>query len=416
MSVGLQLIRSLIETQNRADYRQVGVELFVSNELPAWEFISAYYRRHGRLPTYQTVRENGITLPAGNEPASYYIERCRDRAIFNTIVTEQGELSRSMQSRDMTAAVSIIQRMAQSAGRLQATQDVATMAEMIDIVMEQYDAAHRNPGRQGITLGWNYLDEVTGGAEPGDVITFVARPGMGKSYILTNMARTAWLEGQNVLFVTMEMTGPQIARRMLGIHAGINPDYIRRGQVSTFAENVMHQAAQDLRGGAPFHMLSGSFNKSVPVVDAAIQEFGPDIVIIDASYLMQPASGGSHRKQFEILSDVGKEIKEMAMARARPVVQSVQFNREAGKTKDVDLIHIGGTDVVGQISTIAIAIQKGDAPHENTRRKLKVMKNREGDGGAEMQINFLFNPPDFSFIPEEGAEEAQNPDADEWAI
>jgi replicative DNA helicase len=248
------------------------------------------------------------------------------------------------------------------------------------------------------------------------VITFVARPGMGKSYLLTSIARTAWLEGQNVLFVTMEMTGPQIARRMLGIHAGINPDYIRRGQVSTFSEGIMHQAAQDLRGGAPFHMLSGSFNKSVPVVDAAIQEFGPDIVIIDASYLMQPSGGGSNRKSFEVLSDVGKEIKEMAMSRGRPVVQSVQFNREAGKTKDVDLIHIGGTDTVGQISTIAIAIQKGDAPHEATRRKLKIMKNREGDGGAEMQINFLFNPPDFSFIPDENAGEAQNPDSDEWVI
>jgi replicative DNA helicase len=388
----------------------------VSNELPAWDFISAYYRRHGQLPSVNTMVEHGLRLPPAPEPPAYYIERCRSRAIYNTIISEQPELARAMTDRNMGAAIEVLQRMNTSAGRFQAVQDVHTMGEMIDEVLEQYTAAHRNPGRQGITLGWPFLDEMTGGAEGGDVITFVARPGMGKSYILTSIARQAWIEGNNVLFVTMEMTGPQIARRMLGLHAGINPDYIRRGQLSTFSEGVMYEAAEMLRGGAPFHMLSGSFDKSVPVVDAAIQEFAPDLVVIDASYLMKPASGtNGRRSQWEMISDVGSEIKQMAMARNRPVVQSVQFNREAGKTKDVDLIHIGGSDAVGQISTVAIAIQKGDAPHENTRRKLKIMKNREGEGGSEMQINFLFDPPDFSFIADE-EEDVQNPDADEWEV
>jgi replicative DNA helicase len=406
----------MIETHARTEFRQCGPAIFVSNEVPAWEFVSVYYRRHGQLPTVATMQENGHRLPAAPEPPTYYIERCRDRAIYNTIVAEQPELARAMQSRNMTEAVSVLQRISTSAGRFQVAQDVATMGELIDEVLAQYDTAHRNPGRQGVTLGWNYLDEVTGGAEGGDVITFVARPGMGKSYLLTNIARQAWLEGNNVLFVTMEMTGPQIARRMLGLHAGINPDYIRRGQLSVFTEGVMHQASEDLHGGAPFHMLSGSFNKSVPIVDAAIQEFAPDVVIIDASYLMQPSGGkGGKKSTWEVLSEVGQEIKEMAMARSRPVIQSVQFNREAGKTKDVDLIHIGGSDAVGQISTIAIAIQKGEAPHENTRRKLKVMKNREGEGGSELQINFLFDPPDFSFIPEEEGTN-QNQDGDEWEV
>jgi replicative DNA helicase len=416
LSVGLQLIRALIETHARTEFRQVGPDLMVSDELPAWEFVSSYYRRHGQLPTVGTLGENGLRLPVAPEPPAYYIERCRSRAIYNTIVSEQPELARAMMERNMAGAVEVLQRMNTSAGRFQAVQDVHTMGEMIDEVLEQYQVAHRNPGRQGVTLGWGYLDEVTGGAEGGDVVTFVARPGMGKSYLLTSIARQAWLEGNNVLFVTMEMTGPQIARRMLGLHSGINPDYIRRGQLSTYTEGVMHQAAEGLRGGPPFHMLSGSFDKSVPIVDAAIQEFAPDLVVIDASYLMQPASGkNGRRSQWEIISDVGSEIKQMAMARNRPVIQSVQFNREAGRTKEVDLIHIGGSDAVGQISTIAIAIQKGDAPHETTRRKLKVMKNREGDGGAEMQINFLFDPPDFSFIADE-TDDAQDPTADEWEV
>lgn len=310
----------------------------------------------------------------------------------------------------MQAALEVLQRTVYTASRFESQRDVATLGETMQQVVDDYHEAHRNPGRQGVTLGWDYLDEITGGAEPGDVITFVARPGMGKSWSMIHCAREAWRAGNSVLFVTMEMTAPQIARRFLGLESSINPDFIRRGQLSQHAEEMVLQRATDVSTGAPFHLLSGGFEKSVPLVDAAVQEFSPDIVFIDASYLMTPAGPRGKRAQWELLTDVGKEVKEMAMNRRKPVVQSVQFNREAKRQKEVDLAHIGGSDAIGQISTIAIAIREGESPNEHTERRYKVMKNREGDVG-EFRTRFLFNPPNFSYIPPDTDERAYD---DAW--
>lgn len=412
MSAGLMLLRSLIDNGARSEFRQLDERYFVGDELPVYEFVTRFYRTHGALPSLDACAEQGHILPAAPNPPTYYVERVRNRAIFNTISTEQPRLVAAMQGRDMQAALEVLQRVTQTAHRFSSTQNVATLAETVSQVMEDYRMAHRHPGQQGITLGWDYLDELTGGAEPGDVITFAARPGMGKSWTVGHCADRAWNAGHSVLLVSMEMTGKQMGRRQLGLHARVNPDYLRRGQLSVFAEEIVVERAANVASGAPFHILSGQFDQSVPLVDAAIQEFSPDIVFIDASYLMTPSGPRGKRAQWELLTDVGKEIKQMALARNKPIIQTVQFNREAKKAKQMDLIHIGGSDAVGQISTIAIAITEGEAPNEATERRYKVMKNREGDLG-EFRTRFLFDPPDFSYIPPDGDERAYD---DTWRI
>jgi replicative DNA helicase len=404
MSIGLQLLRSLIENGSRTEFRQLSEVLFVAEEIPAYEFVTAFYRRHGQLPTVGACQENRIMLPTAPNPPGYYMDRLRNRAVFNVIAAQQRELAPAMQGRNMEDAVRIIQEMSYAVGRFETQRDVITLAEAAEGVLEEYRHAHANPGRQGVTLGWNYLDEITNGAEPGDIVTFVARPGMGKSWLMTHCAHQAWHSGASVLFVTMEMTAQQITRRFLGLDAGINPNYLRRGQLSRHAESAIYERAESFQSGAPFHLVSGSFEKSVPMVDAAVQEFAPDVVFIDASYLMSPSGPRGKSAQWELLTRVGTEIKAMAMARQKPIVQSVQFNREAKKTRNVGVEHVGGSDVVGQISSIAIGVQEGDSPNERTTRKLTVMKNREGDSSGDFQVRFLFDPPNFAHIPTDDQE------------
>lgn len=405
---GLHFLRSAIENGARSEFRQVRQDLFVGDEeTQAFQFVSGFQRRHGTLPSLDVCLEEGHNLPSAPNPPGFYLERMRSRAIFNSVTASSPELASAMRSRDAATVVQLLQAMSQQVGRFEAERDLATLSETLETVMEEYAHAHRNPGMQGITLGWPYLDGLTNGAEPGDVVTYVARPGMGKSWLMTHCSRAAWLAGASVLFVTMEMTGPQIARRFVGLDAGVNPDFVRRGQLSMHGMEAVVESVQRVQNGPPFRLMTGSFDKSVPMVDAAIQEFAPDIVFIDASYLMAPAVKTSRMAAHELIANVGKEVKEMALARRKPVVQSVQFNREAAKAKKRGTEHIGGSDAVSQISTIIIGIDDGEAPDERTKRRLSVIKNREGDAG-DFQVNFLFSPPNFDYIPSI-QEEAETP-------
>ena len=403
MSQGLYLLRSIIDSNARTEFRQVGDYLFTETERPAFEFVSSFYRQHGQFPNEQACLDHGFVLPSGGNPVGHYMERCEKRAIFTAISNEHEGFSDAMQRRDVDSARDILQRMVTEIAGMASQQDVHTVADLAEEVIRDFQHAHRNPGMQGITTGYAPLDEATGGIEPGDIFTLAARPGMGKSWLLINSAHKAWLAGHSVMFVSMEMTAKQIARRFIGLNIGLNPNMIRQGTVSSWKQDALYNQVTDLRNGNPFHILSGSFNKSVAVVDAAIQEFTPDIVYVDASYLLDPSGARGQRRSFELLGDVAKELKQMAMSRGRGIFQTVQFNREAtGKKKKLGTEHIGGTDAVGQITSVGMSISRGaDDDTANVERRINVFKNREGDDTGEFSTNFLFTPPNFDVIERE---------------
>lgn len=413
MSQGLYLLRSIIDSNARTEFRQVGPHLFLEAEQPAYEFVSSFYRQHGAFPNEQACLDHGFVLPSGGNPVGHYMERCEKRAIFNAISRQHEAFAEAMQRRDVAEAQVILTGMVTEIGSLSSQQDVHTVADLVEEVVRDYEHAHRNPGMQGITTGYAPLDEVTGGLEPGDVFTLAARPGMGKSWLLINSAWRAWSAGHSALFVTMEMTAKQIARRFVGLNIGLNPNMIRQGQISNWKRDIFYNQVTDLRHGNPFHILAGSFDKSVAVVDAAVQEFTPDIIYIDASYLLDPSGAKGQRRSFELLGDVAKEIKQMAMSRNRGVFQTVQFNREAtGKKKKLGTEHIGGTDAVGQITSVGMSISPGDSDQtRNIQRRINVFKNREGDDTGEFYTNFLFTPPNFDVIHREADENDPNAEA-----
>ncbi len=234
---------------------------------------------------------------------------------------------------------------------------------------------------------------------------------------MARVAIQAQLQGKSVLFVTMEMSMLGMARRMLGVATGINPDFIKRGEVSMFGQTVMRDTIHGMAGQPDFTMFAGKLNCRADRVDALVQEYDPYVVLIDAQYLFEPTkklSGAA--KQWENLSEVGKEIIAMALARNKPVHQSVQFNRSQKKdSKGDELANIGGTDVVGQISSIVVAISEGPTPNETTTRKLDIVKNRDGAKG-HIYSNFRFEPANFDeFLLDAGAE-ADKALSTDWMI
>jgi hypothetical protein len=89
---------------------------------------------------------------------------------------------------------------------------------------------------------------------------------------------------------------------------------------------------------------------------------------------------------------VAEEIKSLALRRERHIVQTVQFNRTSTLDEEMDLGQIGGTDVTGQVSSLAVGIRIGAAPNERTQRRYQVLKNRHGIDWLRFETFFGFNP------------------------
>jgi replicative DNA helicase len=246
---------------------------------------------------------------------------------------------------------------------------------------------------------------------PGTVTTLVARPNMGKSYFLIRMANSAWRAGHSVLFVSMEMPNLQTGRRSIGMLARINPDLIRRGRLSERDQQIFRETVAGVGNGAPFHMVSGSFCESVLDIDLLVGENQPDVVYIDGSYLLWPEKQDGRQARWERMAEVGEGIQRLALKWNRPIIQTVQFNRDAkGKSKG-GLDTIGGTDIVGQVSSVVLGLFPGEGVNETIRRKIKIMKNRD-QALAEFETHYFFNPPNFDWIPDGGSDAP----ALEWAV
>lgn len=411
MSAGLTFIRACIDNGARSDFQSARREMFTEEEHRVLDFVSAYLARHGQLPSYAVMIENNMATPIATGPVAYHLDRLSDRAVYRAYSERQTPLHEALQANDMNAVRGLFREISGIITSVDVVQDIYSIAETMQEAWVSYQAARGHPGLQGITYGWDLLDQLTGGLRGGDVGTLVARPGLGKSFTITKAAVAAWCEGASVAFISMEMTGVETARRIISMETGVNPDFLLRGRMSAWSEENVERYIERIEGRPPFTMLVGDLSKSVGDVDAMIQEHAPDFVCIDASYLLSPSEKRYKGKRWEALADVAQEIKGLALRRNKPILQTVQFNRSGSQDEDMDLSQIGGTDVIGQVSSLVLGMRRGPAPFERSRRRYLVLKNRHGPDHTEFLTRFEFNPFNMDVVePEAVATDADG----EW--
>lgn len=220
------------------------------------------------------------------------------------------------------------------------------------------------------------------------------------TYIMLRQASAAWQFGYSVLVVTMEMTIEQITRRLAAMQAGINPDYIRKGTLSSYALRRLKNYIDTMAGAERFRMFSGGLRKKVSDVEILVQEYRPDIVFIDGVYMMQSESKRANSK-VEKVSEVYDDLKKLTLSQNIPVVVTTQFNRAAGKKgKDGSLENIAYSDAISTHSSLVISLSEGEAPNQKTRRVAQFLKGREGEEG-KFGLNYTFAPINFEETTDE---------------
>ena len=394
MADGLMTIAALVREGRPTSVRQLRPNVLLEDELPAYDVLINYYREHGSVPPPEVFERADIRLPDAPSEFSYYLGELNRRAVHNAARNIHTDLTHALNQRDTEGTIELARRFATAMGALRAEQTIKTIGQESSIVVEDYLTAHENPGLRGVPLGWEPLDEITAGALPGDLVVLVARPNIGKTYALLRMALQAWAEGYVILFVTMEMTGVQVTRRLLGMQTGINPDRIRRGMLSDRAYARMRDTVQVFQSSnnSSFYVLPGDFSKTTADVGDLAREFDPDIIYIDASYLMRPQE--AKRARWEAQAQIHEELKGIALSRNLPIVCTVQANRDTKKRGKPEVENIAGSDAIGQVASIVVSLREGEGINRSIQRRFDVVKNRDGPLGSFV-TKFAFDPIDF---------------------
>ena len=180
----------------------------------------------------------------------------------------------------------------------------------------------------GIPTGYPYLDELTAGLQPSDLIVLAARPAMGKTALALNVAAHAALRGgRSVGIFSLEMSQQQLFFRLLSAEARIDAHRLRTGRLDGEAwQRVIHSFGELSESRIFIDDTAG-----LAIMEARAKarrlklEHGLDLLIVD--YLQLMSGRGQYESRQQEISDISRSLKELAKELGVPVLALSQLSR-----------------------------------------------------------------------------------------
>lgn len=178
-----------------------------------------------------------------------------------------------------------------------------------------------------VRTGLGDLDMVLGGLSDSDLIIVAARTGVGKTSLMLNIARAAAVNQQaKVAFFSLEMSGEQLAQRLLAAESGVDLMRLRLGTHNEAEESRIMNALGVLQETQVF--IDDSHTLDVPSVRAKLrrlqQDHGVDLVIVDYLQLMH---GGRSENRVQEVSQITRSLKQLAGEMDVPLIAGSQLSR-----------------------------------------------------------------------------------------
>lgn len=265
------------------------------------------------------------------------------------------------------------------------------------LAVEMHDAVdhidmlmNRSGELTGMSTGYEMLDEMTGGLQPGELFILAARPSMGKTALALNLGRNAAVDsGKKVAVFSLEMTTRSLVMRMLSSEAQVDFAAFRSGLISTDAHSRLMAAAGRLSEAKIWIDDTGS--ASILEIRAKCRrlksQHGLDLVIVD--YLQLARGDRNTQSREQEISEISRGLKGLAKELDIPVLALSQLNRGPESRKDdkrpmlADLRESGAieqdADIIGFI--YRDYVYNKETEFEN-QAELIIAKQRNGPTGT----------------------------------
>lgn len=243
-------------------------------------------------------------------------------------------------------------------------------------------------GITGIPSGFKDLDRLTSGLQPSDLILIAARPSMGKTAFVLNIAsHVAIREKKSVAFFSLEMSKEQLVQRMLCAEAPIDSQRLRVGDLEGKDWQKLVNAADRLSSAGIF--IDDTPGITVLEMRAKARrlkiEHDLQLIIIDYLQLMQGSgrNKGSENRQQEI-SEISRSLKGLARELGVPVIALSQLSRsvESRQVKKPMLSDLRESGSLEQDADIVAFLYREDYYNPDTDNKnitdIIIAKHRNG--------------------------------------
>ncbi len=283
-------------------------------------------------------------------------------------------------------------------------QDLTSLENILTDSFDRMEELHRNKGAlRGIPTGYRDLDNMTAGLQPSDLIILAARPAMGKTTLVTNLAyNVATIAKKSVLFFSLEMSKEQLVDRMLADASGVDAWNIRTGNLSDEDFGKLSEAMGEM-AEAPIYIDDTPGVTVLEMRTKARREAHNNplgLIIVDYLQLMQP-SGRSDGNRVQEVSEISRGLKLIAREMNVPVIALSQLSRtvETRTPQIPQLADLRESGSIEQDADIVAFIYREEYYNPDTDRQritdLIIAKHRNGPVG---RVELYFHPERLRFM------------------
>lgn len=272
-------------------------------------------------------------------------------------------------------------------------QTIVSLEDILTESFERLDDLHKDKGKlRGIPTGFKDMDDMLAGLQRSDLFIIAARPAMGKTAFVLNLAHNIAVQAKEpVLIFSLEMAKEQLVDRLLSMESGVDAWALRTGNLTDGDFEKIGQAmgalseAQILFDDTPGITVSDLRTKARR--EAHKRPLG--LVIIDYLQLMSGGSrfGGSDNRVQEI-SEISRGLKMVARELNVPVIALSQLSRsvENRSPQIPQLADLRESGSIEQDADIVAFIYREDYYNPETDRKnitdILIKKHRNGPTGT----------------------------------
>ena len=280
-------------------------------------------------------------------------------------------------------------------------EDFVPIRQIVMNAMDRIEKASHNKGNvTGVATGFIDLDYRTAGMQPSDLILVAARPSMGKTAFVLNIAQyVAFKQNQTVAIFSLEMSKEQLVNRLFSMESKVDSQHLRTGNLSDEEWEKLIESAGLI--GKSNLIIDDTPGISISELRSKCRKYKLehhlDMIIIDYLQLMSGSGRGTDSRQQEI-SDISRSLKALARELNVPVLALSQLSRAVEQRPDHRpmLSDLRESGAIEQDADVVMFIYRDDYYNKDTEKKniaeIIIAKQRNGPIGT-VELVWL---PDFT--------------------
>jgi replicative DNA helicase len=336
----IRLLNSIIDNNSYTEAVNGGAENVFMEYRDIWNFISKHHDEFKKTPSKDTVKHHyaDFDFVATPEPTRYYLDEAkRESLAYQTrvIVSKANNVLNELGPKEsLSFLMDETSKLYKFSSSLKDTDLSGEWKDRADDLRARSLTDNRE--MIGIPSGISVIDKTFGGWQKGDFVVLLGWTGVGKSFIARLFAANAWRAGYRPLIISLEMNKQQESQRLdtlLNNGEGnfTNTDLVKANPA--IVDQYEKWAEKTFAGKQPIYLVTseGLETADQQMVQAKIDQYHPDMVILDYHGLFDDSSGA--KTETEKAKNLSKAFKRMAVKNAVPIIDVAAVTMAEGHSE-----------------------------------------------------------------------------------